>query len=132
HRAGREEPGAVRRVQASTRYEPPHDILSQIHSLADAARLHTVTRRIKLIEASDLMTSNKLPRVLADLPVGPVVERLVAGRVELAAWSAADEPGADRIEAILTYGHPTVSGPLLDKLPRVRVVSNFGVGVDHI
>ncbi|HEY3789329.1 MAG TPA: D-glycerate dehydrogenase [Urbifossiella sp.] len=73
-----------------------------------------------------------LPRVLADLPVGPVVDRLVHGKVELVPWNAADEPGADRIEAVYTYGHPTVNGPLLDKLPAVRVVSNFGVGVDHI
>lgn len=73
-----------------------------------------------------------LPLVLADLPVGPVVEELVAGKVRLLPWSAAQEPGADRIEAVLTYGHPTVDGPLLDRMPRVRVVSNFGVGVDHI
>jgi len=78
------------------------------------------------------MSSALLPRVLADLPVGPVVEELVAGKVALLQWSAADEPGADRIEAVLTYGHPTVNGALLDKLPQARVVSNFGVGVDHI
>jgi glyoxylate reductase len=73
-----------------------------------------------------------LPLVLADLPVGPVVEELVAGKATLLPWTAANEAGADRIEAVLTYGHPTVNGPLLDKLPAVRVVSNFGVGVDHI
>src|SRR6185503_13995732 len=76
--------------------------------------------------------STSLPRVLADLPVGPVVERLVAERVALVPWLAADESAAGSIEAILTFGHPTVNGPLLDKLPAVRVVSNFGVGVDHI
>ena len=73
-----------------------------------------------------------LPRVLADLPVGPVVEQLVADKVELVPWIAAEESGADLIEAILTYGHPTVNGPLLDRLPGVRAISNFGVGVDHI
>jgi glyoxylate reductase len=78
------------------------------------------------------MMDDALPLVLADLPVGPVVEELVAGKVRLLPWSAAQEPGADRIEAVLTYGHPTVDGPLLDRMPRVRVVSNFGVGVDHI
>ncbi len=40
--------------------------------------------------------------------------------------------GADAIAAIYTYGHPTVDAALLDRLPGVRVVSNFGVGVDHI
>jgi glyoxylate reductase len=75
---------------------------------------------------------NSLPRVLADLPVGTVVEKLVAGKVNLVPWIAAEELAAKEIEAVLTYGHPKVNGPLLDKLPGVRVVSNFGVGVDHI
>src|SRR6202011_3657844 len=39
---------------------------------------------------------------------------------------------AERIAGIYTYGHPTVDVPLLDRLPGIRVVSNFGVGVDHI
>ena len=72
------------------------------------------------------------PRVLADLPVSAVVNELLAGRAELLPWTAARETGADRIEAIYTYGHPTVDAALLDRLPAVRVVSNFGVGVDHI
>src|SRR6185437_14645218 len=33
---------------------------------------------------------------------------------------------------IYTYGHPTVDAALLDRLPAVKVISNFGVGVDHI
>jgi len=73
-----------------------------------------------------------LPRVLADLPVSPAVEAMLAGRAELLPWSAAREAGGERIEAIYTYGHPTVDAALLDRLPAVRVISNFGVGVDHI
>ena len=69
-----------------------------------------------------------LPRVLADLPVSPVVDELLGGRVELVPWD--DRNG--RIDAIYTYGHPTVDAALLDRLPGVRVISNFGVGVDHI
>jgi glyoxylate reductase len=71
-----------------------------------------------------------VPRVLADLPLGPVVTDLLAGRVELLPWEAAGEAG--RVEAIYTYGHPLVDAALLDRLPAVRVISNFGVGVDHI
>jgi glyoxylate reductase len=70
-----------------------------------------------------------LPRVLADLPVSPIVTELVAGRAELVPWSAA---GSGRFDAVYTYGHPTVNAALLDRLPGVRVISNFGVGVDHI
>src|SRR5260370_28123887 len=68
-----------------------------------------------------------LPRVLADLPVSAVVIDVLQGRVELVPWDA-----TGRIEAIYTYGHPTVDGAMLDRLPDVRVISNFGVGVDHI
>jgi glyoxylate reductase len=70
-----------------------------------------------------------LPRVLADLPVSAAVTELLAGRAELVPWSAA---GTGRFDAVYTYGHPTVDADLLDRLPGVRVISNFGVGVDHI
>lgn len=73
-----------------------------------------------------------LPRVLADLPLSPVVTEMLAGRVELLPWEAARQAGAERIEAVYTYGHPVVDAGLLERLPGVRVISNFGVGVDHI
>ncbi|HJZ94107.1 MAG TPA: NAD(P)-dependent oxidoreductase, partial [Gemmataceae bacterium] len=69
------------------------------------------------------------PRVIADLPVSSTVSDLLAGHVELVPW---ETPGDPRVEAIYTYGHPTVDAALLDRLPAVRAVSNFGVGVDHI
>jgi glyoxylate reductase len=71
-----------------------------------------------------------LPRVLADLPVSPAVTELLAGKVELVPWAVGARPG--RFDAIYTYGHPTVDAAMLDRLTGVRVVSNFGVGVDHI
>jgi len=64
---------------------------------------------------------------LADLPVSPVVVDLLGGQVELVPWNT-----SGRVDAIYTYGHPTVDGTLLDRFPDTRVVSNFGVGVDHI
>ena len=68
-----------------------------------------------------------LPRVLADLPVSPVVLELLGGRVDLVPWDA-----TGRVDAIYTYGHPTVDAALLDRFAGVKLVSNFGVGVDHI
>src|SRR3954451_4914264 len=68
-----------------------------------------------------------LPRVLADLPVSPVVIELLGGRVELVPWDTAGP-----VEAIYTYGHPAVDDAMLARFPGVKVVSNFGVGVDHI
>jgi glyoxylate reductase len=72
-----------------------------------------------------------LPRVLADLPLSPVIAELLAEHVELLAWSTL-EAGMDRIEGVYTYGHPIVDRAVLDRLPNARVISNFGVGVDHI
>ncbi len=71
-------------------------------------------------------------RVLADLPVSPTIERLLSGRVELLPWDAAQGAESRSIAAIYTYGHPRVDADMLDRLPGVRVISNFGVGVDHI
>ncbi len=68
-----------------------------------------------------------LPRVLADLPVSPVVLELLGGRVELVPWDA-----TGRVDAIYTYGHPIVDGAMLDRFAGLNVISNFGVGVDHI
>jgi glyoxylate reductase len=68
-----------------------------------------------------------IPRVLADLPVSPAIAQMLRNRVELVPWDAAGP-----VDAVYTYGHPTVDGAMLDRLGSVRVVSNFGVGVDHI
>src|SRR5581483_2242342 len=67
------------------------------------------------------------PRVLTDLPVSPVILELLGDRCELVPWDA-----TGHIDAIYTYGHPIVNAALLDRHSDVRVVSNCGVGVDHI
>jgi glyoxylate reductase len=76
--------------------------------------------------------ASPLPRVLADLPLGAVVTDLLANRVELLPLDAVRERPPQAIEAIYTYGHPIIDAALFDRLPGLRVVSNFGVGVDHI
>lgn len=65
-----------------------------------------------------------LPPALCDM-LGPEIEVLP--------WD--DGPGSQslaRAAGLITYGHPRVDGPLLDRAPHVKVVSNHGVGVDHI
>jgi glyoxylate reductase len=57
---------------------------------------------------------------------------MLAGRVEVLPWQSLAEGGAERALGIYTYGHPVVDKGLLDRLPGVHVISNFGVGVDHI
>jgi glyoxylate reductase len=72
-----------------------------------------------------------VPLVIADTPLDPVIEGLLAGKVEILPWGAARERRAD-VAALYTYGHPLVDGAMLDRLPELVVISNYGVGVDHI
>jgi glyoxylate reductase len=71
-------------------------------------------------------------RVIADTPLAPAIEQLFAGKVEILPWSAAVEGPRDDIAALYTYGHPIVDAAMLDRLPALKVISNYGVGVDHI
>lgn len=74
-----------------------------------------------------------LPRVIADGPLAPAITDLLSDKVELLDWKFALEPPADaRIDAIYTYGHVAVDGPMMDRLGCLKVISNYGVGVDHI
>ena len=77
------------------------------------------------------MSASSLPRVVADGPLAPAVLEMLEGQVEFVSWPAGGSIDAGAA-AIYTYGHPLVSGELLDRLPQVRVISNYGVGVDHI
>jgi glyoxylate reductase len=66
-----------------------------------------------------------------DLP--PSMVQMLGGEMEVLNWDVS--PGSvalERAQALITYGHPRVDGPLLDRAPQVKVVSNHGVGVDHI
>jgi glyoxylate reductase len=73
-----------------------------------------------------------LPRIIADTPLNPVIEGLLAGKVEVLPWSAALEGQRPDVAVLYTYGHPLVDGPMMDRLPGLKVISNYGVGVDHI
>jgi glyoxylate reductase len=76
--------------------------------------------------------SDPRPRVLADVPLAPAILQLFEDRIEVVPWSRLQEAEQLPLDAIYTYGHPLVDGRLLDRCPGVRVISNYGVGVDHI
>jgi glyoxylate reductase len=57
---------------------------------------------------------------------------LLHGSVELLPWGVALEGSREPVQGMYTYGHPPVDGAMLDRLPGLRVISNYGVGVDHI
>lgn len=73
-----------------------------------------------------------LPRVVADGPLAAAVTQPLEGKVQWLPWSVAVEGSDEPVDAIYTYGHPTLNGEMLDRLPGVKVISNYGVGVDHI
>lgn len=73
-----------------------------------------------------------LPRVVADTPLSPAIVALLEGKATCVPWQAALEGNAESVDGIYTFGHPIVDGAMLDRLPGVRIISNYGVGVDHI
>jgi glyoxylate reductase len=77
------------------------------------------------------MSMTALPRVIADMPLDPVIEELLGGKVQLLPWQAAEEMLPD-VAAVYTYGHPITDAAMMDRLPGLKVISNYGVGVDHI
>lgn len=72
-----------------------------------------------------------LPRILADGPLAPDILELLLDQVQWLPWEAASTASLP-VDAVFTYGHPRVDGELLDRLHGARVISNYGVGVDHI
>lgn len=73
-----------------------------------------------------------LPLVIADTPLDATVIGLMAGMLEVLPWSAAEDSAAKEVTGLYTYGHPLVDAALLDRLSGLKVISNYGVGVDHI
>lgn len=73
-----------------------------------------------------------LPLIIADTPLDATVSGLLEGQVEILPWSALQQPIASQVVGLYTYGHPVVDAELLSRLPRLKVISNYGVGVDHI
>ena len=75
------------------------------------------------------------PLVLIDVPLPGMIQELMEPLCVTMPWEAARAEDAGRraaVAGLFTYGHPPVDGALLDRLPSLKVVSNFGVGVDHI
>jgi glyoxylate reductase len=74
----------------------------------------------------------RLPGVIADLPLDDTIAEMLDGRVVLLPWQAFTNQAGTAAEGIYTYGHPQVDGAMLDRLTNLKVISNYGVGVDHI
>ena len=83
-------------------------------------------------EASPNPGRRHLPRVVADVPLDATIEGLLRDRVQILPWTVAVEGSSEPVEGMYTYGHVLVDGAMLDRLPGLKVISNYGVGVDHI
>lgn len=71
-------------------------------------------------------------RVIADGPLDETVTGFAGADIEFLPWPSPTSGVPAPVDGIYTYGHPLVDGSMLDGLPGVRVISNYGVGVDHI
>lgn len=75
-----------------------------------------------------LMTGPMMRMVMEQLDAAYTVHRL---------WEAEDAEAmigeiSDKIEAIAVGPHTPVDGPLMSRLPNLKIVSNFGVGYDTV
>jgi glyoxylate reductase len=81
-----------------------------------------------------------MARVFVSGPLpGDAVERLTAAGHEVILGAAGEgiygeafATGAETFDALLTLLHDRIDAPLLARVPRVRVVANYAVGVDNI
>ena len=72
-------------------------------------------------------------QILTDSELPPEMAEMVADTCDVYIWDLTeDDPNLPIIEGFIVYGHPIVPGSLMDKMPKLRCLSNFGVGVDHI
>jgi glyoxylate reductase len=74
------------------------------------------------------------PLVLLDIPLAPFLQEMLVAHCETCPWSWLQQghEALPQVQGVYTYGHAVVNGPVMDRLPALKVISNFGVGVDHI
>ena len=80
--------------------------------------------------AYHILTDVQLTQPFLDL----IYEKLGAD-CDIRIWAGDGSDPAENLtnaEAIFIYGHPVFDGPVMDTMPNLRMISNFGVGVDHI
>ena len=75
----------------------------------------------------------RTPQAIMGDGLPPMLVEMLGPEIEVLPWDVS--PGSPALEAavgVITYGHPLVDGPLMDRTPNLKVISNHGVGVDHI
>jgi glyoxylate reductase len=71
--------------------------------------------------------------IIVDTQLPAEMIEMIGAACNVHLWPVdADDPLFRTAAGMLTYGHPRVDGALMDRMPDLKVISNFGVGVDHI
>lgn len=73
-------------------------------------------------------------QVLTNTPLSEQILSMLAESCDVTVWDGPETKPEilQRMEGFFVYGHPKINGALMDRMPKLRVISNFGVGVDHI
>jgi glyoxylate reductase len=73
-------------------------------------------------------------KVLTNIQLSSIILDMLSPHCSVTVWQGDDTDAAvlAATEGFFVYGHPKIAGPLMDRMPNLRVISNFGVGVDHI
>ena len=79
------------------------------------------------------MTSAIAPIPIMGDGLPPALREMLGADFEILDWDESPQsPSLARAVGVITYGHPKVDGPLMDRIPHLKIISNHGVGVDHI
>ncbi len=63
----------------------------------------------------------------------PRLIEMMGGDFDIVQWSDdPDDASLARCVGLIAFSHPTADGPLMDRMPSLKIISNHGVGVDHI
>ena len=79
------------------------------------------------------MTHNVL--VMAEVEPYRTILPMIEEKCRVVRWHPDDDAWRAElaeIDGIYAYAHVTVSAELMDNIPRLKVISNFGVGCDHV
>lgn len=80
--------------------------------------------------AYHILTDVQLTQPFLDL-----IHEQLGADCDIQVWAGDGSDPAENLanaEAIFIYGHPTFDGAVMETMPNLRVISNFGVGIDHI
>jgi glyoxylate reductase len=73
-------------------------------------------------------------QVLTNTPPSEQIIAMLGDECTVNLWRGADTDPTllNQAEGFFCYGHPKITGAIMDTMPRLRIISNLGVGVDHI